>query len=158
MKIYEGQGLIPPQINKDTQKTGAKESDFKKIMDQMSFQPGQKEAIANKEKIGPVEGGIRILHGVEEIQGPLNVGEKNKVVKVLLETLDLVDFYSSRLNDKSLPAKGMTPLISHLEDRLETLRAMESAPGMPEKLRPILSDMTITIGTEIAKFKRGDYY
>ncbi|MBW2609248.1 MAG: hypothetical protein JRC68_02760 [Deltaproteobacteria bacterium] len=158
MKIYEGQGLIPPQTNKGNHKTGAKESDFKKIMDQVSSQPGQKEAIANKENIGPVEGGIRILQGVEEIQGPLNVGEKNKVVKVLQETLDLVDFYSARLDDKSLPAKGMTPLISHLEDRLETLRTMESAPGMPEKLRPILSDLTITIGTEIAKFKRGDYY
>ena len=158
MKIYEGQGPIPPQTNKGSHKTGTGERDFKKIMDQVSSPPGRTETIANKENIGPVEGGIRILHGVEEIQGPSNVGEKNKVVKVLQETLDLVDFYSAGLKDKSLPAKGMTPLISHLEYRLETLRTMESAPGMPKKLRPILSDITITIGTEIAKFKRGDYF
>jgi hypothetical protein len=37
------------------------------------------------------------------------------------------------------------------------LRRMEVDPGLPEKLKPIVSDLGLTIGKEVAKFKRGDY-
>ena len=79
------------------------------------------------------------------------------LVDELLETLDLVDFYSSKLADSSISSSGLTPLINHLEDRMEGLKGMESAPETSEKLRSVISDMVITIGAEVAKFKRGDY-
>ena len=157
MKIHKGQGPILHETNKNMHKVVAKEGDFKKIMDQVGFSSGKREEITGGENLGTVVGGIQILRGTEQIKEPLNMAEKKQVIERLQETLDLVDFYAAKLADSSLSVKGITPLISHLEERLEGLQNMESVPGMPEKLRPIISDMAITIGAEIAKFKRGDY-
>ncbi|MBN1625125.1 MAG: hypothetical protein JW944_01260, partial [Deltaproteobacteria bacterium] len=133
------------------------DSDFKKIMEQVSSAFEKKEPFANRENSGPVVNGISILHGTEYIKEPLDVAGKDYMIEELKETLNLVDFYASKLSDSSLPATGLTPLVNHLEDRMETLREIESAPGTPVKLKSIISDMTITIGAEIARFKRGDY-
>ena len=157
MKIYEGQGPILHQVSKKTKEKGSHESDFKKIIDQINSPSETKEKIDNLEKSGPVMGGIHILNGVEHAKEPLGVTEKRKVIGELKETLDLVDFYAAKLADSNLSLNGITPLVNHLEYRLETLRNMESAPGMPERLRPVISDMATTIGTEISRFKRGDY-
>ena len=91
------------------------------------------------------------------MQETAGITDRGQVIGALGETLDLVDFYASKLGDSSLPASGLTPLIDHLEDRLKMLEDMESAAEIPEKMSSVLSDLKITIGTEIAKFRRGDY-
>ena len=73
------------------------------------------------------------------------------------QTLDLVGFYAEKLGDPSFSAQGLTPLVDHLEERMEFLRSVESRPGLPDRVRPIISGLTLTIGTEVAKFRRGDY-
>ena len=157
MKINEGQGSILQQTHKNMDKERPKETDFKKIMDQTMLQVGKKGGIDPYLNLEPALDGIRIHHGAEEIREPFKMVEKQQVIGEIQQTLDIIDFYAAKLADSSLSIAGITPLIGHLEDKMETLRSMESAAGMPEKLRPIISDMVITIGTEIAKFKRGDY-
>jgi hypothetical protein len=51
----------------------------------------------------------------------------------------------------------LSPLIGHLEEKMEALSHLESNPDFPGSLRPVVSDLLVTVGTEIAKFKRGDY-
>jgi len=157
MKINEGQGSILQQTHKNMDKGRPQETDFKKIMDQTMLQAGKKGGIDPYRNLEPAIDGIRIHHGAEEIREPFKMVEKQQVIGEIQQTLDIIDFYAAKLADSSLSISGITPLIGHLEDKMETLRSMESAAGMPEKLRPIISDMVITIGTEIAKFKRGDY-
>lgn len=157
MKVYEGQGSVLQPTHKNMNKKGPKESDFQKIMDQTRLQPEKKGDLALYGDLGPVADGIHIHHGAEKINEPLKTVEKEQVMEEIRQGLDIIDFYAAKLADSSLSISGITPLIGHLEDKMETLRSMASAPGMPEKLRPIISDMVITIGTEIAKFRRGDY-
>lgn len=157
MKVYESHGSIFQRTNKGVNKQGTSDSDFKKIMDQVTSQPGKTEGVTKSENLVAVTDGVRILRGADQVKGELDSPAKEHVIAELKETLDIVDHYATRLADASLSVRGITPLISHLEERLEGLRKMEAASGIPEKIKPIISDMAITIGTEIAKFKRGDY-
>ena len=45
----------------------------------------------------------------------------------------------------------------HLEGRLNSLREMETIPGLPKPLKSVIMDMSVALGTEIVRFKRGDY-
>ncbi len=158
MKVYEGQGPIMQQPEKKVDTKGATGDDFKKILDEVSSPPGREGSITRTEYPGPpVADGVHILHGVEQMNEPLNVAGKKQVINELQKMLDLVDFYSAKLRDTTMPAQEMTPLISHLQERLESIHGMEAAPGMPEGLKPIINDMAVTISAEIAKFNRGDY-
>lgn len=157
MKVYEGQGSVLQPAHKNMNKKGPKESDFQQIMDQTRLQPEKKGDLALYGNLEPVADGIHIHHGAEKINEPLKMVGREQVMEEIKQALDIIDFYAAKLADSSLSISGITPLIGHLEDKMETLRSMASTPGMPEKLRPIISDMVITIGTEIAKFRRGDY-
>ena len=157
MKVYEGQGPLLPQNNKTTPKKGSEGTDFQKIMDQAKSQTGHKGVIAHKENVGSIPEGVQIIHRANRPDAPVDIQEKKQLLDNLKETLDIIDFYAKKLRDRSFSVTGITPLVSHLEDRLNTLKDVESSPRTPEKLRPIVSDMVITIGTEVAKFKRGDY-
>jgi hypothetical protein len=157
MKVYEGQGPLFHQTNNCINKKGEKGSDFQKIMEELNSKPDPSRVNPGKENIVPLEGGVQILYGVENTVGSQNSAKELPLVAELQETLDLIDFYSSKLADSSISSSGLSPLINHLEERLEGLRGMESTPETSEKLRSIISDMVITIGAEVAKFKRGDY-
>lgn len=157
MKVYEGQGPILQQAGKQTKKNRSNENDFRRIMDQINSPIDRKDVIVDRKGVRPVIDGIDIVRGIEKAQAAFDVTDKEQVVGALKETLDLVDFYSSKLADSSLNARGLTPLINHLEERLAALQSMESYPDMPDKMKPVISDLEITIGTEIERFKRGDY-
>jgi hypothetical protein len=157
MKVFEGQGPILQQVQKKGHRKEAGESDFQRLMDQTRFQADKGGDGRVQRPLEPALDGIQILRGAEKVEAPEATFEKEKVMGALQETLDLVDFYADKLADSSLPITGINPLVDHLEERMETLRGMESTPGLPEKLRPLISDVVITIGTEIEKFRRGDY-
>jgi hypothetical protein len=155
MKVYEGQGSIIQQANTTLKNKNNDGSDFQKIMDEMN------SGIENKGitpgQLPPVDNGIQIIHGIEKINGDSDLSAKEKIVNDLQNTLDMVDFYSKKLADSSMSVSDLDPLVSHLEDRMGTLKDLESSSDTPEKVRPVISDMVITIGAEIAKFRRGDY-
>ena len=154
MKVYENQGLIQPTHSKKTHKNGDKDDEFQKIMDQMQAETMKSEEAVNPGSVAP-QLDVRIIQGVQQTGSSTQV--KQMVLNELRSTLDLVDYYAEKLGNTSLPVTGLAPLIEHLDERLKNLQDMESTKGLPDKLRPIVNDVVVTLGTEIAKFRRGDY-
>jgi hypothetical protein len=157
MKVYENQGLIQPTHAKKAHKNGAKDEEFQKIMDQAQAAGVMKDEDASvvAAPIAPQPQGVQILQGAEKSVQTLKA--KEMVLNELRTTLDLVDFYAEKLGNTSLPITGFAPLIEHLDERLQNLQGMQADPELPQKLKPIVNDVVVTLGTEIAKFKRGDY-
>lgn len=157
MKVYEGQGSLLGRVDKAQKKNGQRGSDFQNIIDQIRS-PLEKEGMMVKDLNSPPPlNGVQILHGLDRIEVSSDENNKADIINNLKETMDLVEFYVKKLADMSLPASGLTVLVDHLEGRLESINSMGFDQGIPEKLRTIISDMQVTIGSEITKFKRGDY-
>lgn len=157
MKIYEGQGSLLSGVEKAKKKSGHQGGDFQNIMDQIRS-PLEKEGTMVKDlNRPPLLNNIQILHGLDRIEASSNKNNKQDMINILKETMDLVDFYAEKLVDPSMPSSGLTVLVDHLEGRLERINSIVLDREIPEKLRTIISDMQITIGSEITKFKRGDY-
>jgi hypothetical protein len=156
MKIYEGQDLIVDQIKRNAVKSKKQNDDFKSVFDQVASSSVENSKVSGKTDQLPVMSGIQIIGGTEQIND-LGAGEKGSLVGALKETLNLVDFYADKLGDSSLSATGLSPLVDHLEERLEMLRGIESDQETPDKLKGVLSDLKMTIGKEIEKYRRGDY-
>ena len=156
MKIYEDQG---PLLQPNTNARGKvdKEGGFQEIMDKKMAGSDKTESVDLQRNINPVVNGIQILSGVEIVQKPSESSNTAPVIDEIQKTLDLIDFYAEKLKDSSLSIERLDSLVDHLDERLDSLKGLESAPGLPGELRSILSDVVLTMGTEIAKFKRGDY-
>lgn len=157
MKVYESQNAMLHGTQKRLPGKGAESGEFQKVMDQVRLQSDKTEGVTTQAPLGVAPGGVHILEGAQKLREPLGVVETKQVVEGLEQTLDIVDFYAAKLSDTSFPLREMNPIIGHLEERLEGMRSLEATPGLPDHLKSILSDAVITIGTEIAKFRRGDY-
>jgi len=158
MKISEiHPGQIPDAKGQSPDKTGNDGQSFQRIMEQVSHGEGGKENPV--EGSGPVLPGqeIQIIPGVGKVEPTQESTQKTQVLRAIEETLDTVDAYAAALRNGSLSTSDMKPLVEHLEIRLEGLRQLEVDPELPEGLRTVVSDLSLTIGTEVAKFGRGDY-
>ncbi|RPI78000.1 MAG: hypothetical protein EHM45_07145 [Desulfobacteraceae bacterium] len=154
MKVYENLGPVLPTSPKNTHKNGAKEDEFQKIMDQVQAETMKSVETMNPGSIAP-QLDVRIMQGVQQTGSSAQA--KEMVLNELRNTLDLVDFYTEKLGNTSLPVTDLDALVEHLDERLKNLQNMEAAKGLPDKLQPIVNDVVVTVGTEIAKFRRGDY-
>ena len=157
MKISETHGQLLGQVQKKTQKPGDQENQFQKVMDQVLLEKGKTEKGHPKGHLDPITEGIQLVERPGNMEKSTVQGPRTQLINEIRQALDVVDYYAAKLADSSLPISDMSPLVTHMEDRLDNLRAMEVDPGTPDKLRTIISDLVITIGTEIAKFRRGDY-
>ncbi|MBW1800058.1 MAG: hypothetical protein JRJ85_04940 [Deltaproteobacteria bacterium] len=157
MKVHENQGPVLEQAQQKLKRKDHPETDFRKIMDQTLQEKPVKDHMIVPGNLPMISGGVAMIRGPESHDSPLNTSETKKLVSTIRDTLDMIDFYAAKLSDASVPSRDMTPLINYLEDRMDSLQGMESVPSMPDKLRSIVSDVVITVGTEIAKFRRGDY-
>lgn len=157
MKVHEGQGPKIGDIGRVNSKNGSAGDDFKKIMDQLTS--GQ-EVLQSSSKSLDAVSNIDSIIGVNRIN-PVNMvpvsHEKGMLLDSLRDTLDLIDFYSNKLGDGNVPSKDLTPLIEELDGRLESLKIISEGDNVPDALKPVISEMRITIGTEIERFRRGDY-
>ena len=155
MKINENQKLLIGQqakINKN-QNTGT--GSFQEIMDQMTSHRETSNTLPVN--INPVQI-IDKPADITTINGPASGSdEKSLLLDSLKDTLDLIDFYAGKLADVSFPAENLSSVIDQLDERLTAIKDMSSADGMPEQLKPVISDIAVTIGSEIERFKRGDY-
>lgn len=157
MKICEGQRpLLQPNTNNATGKVG-QEGGFQEIMEKKMSGSGDSESLGLSRNADPVVNAIQIPGGVEIIQKPSGSCHTAPIIEEIRKTLDLIEFYAEKLRDSSLSIEGLDPLVDHLGERLDSLRGLESASGLPGELKSILSDVVLTMGTEIARFKRGDY-
>lgn len=157
MKVYESGNAMLQGTQKRRAGKEPEPGEFQKVMDQVNLQSEKRGSVTAQAPLGVTPGGVHILEGAERLREPFGVVETKQFVEGLEQTLDIMDFYAARLSDASFPIREMTPIIGHLEERLEGMQSLESTSGLPDHLRSILSDAIITIGTEIAKFRRGDY-
>lgn len=157
MKVHEDQAPLLHQTSKKVTRKVDGANDFQKIMEEKMVGVERKDVQNGPSNIDSIVNGVQILQGTQQVRRPPETLEHKPVLDEIQKTLDLVDFYAEKLGNTSLPVTGLDPLVDHLEKRLEGLKGMESNPELPDKLRPILSDVVMTMGTEIAKFKRGDY-
>ena len=138
-------------------KNGSNGDDFKKIMDQVNS--GQEVKQSTSQSLNAVPN-IDSIIGINRIT-PVDMvpvsNDKRMLLDSLRDTLNLIDFYAGKLGDGSVPAKDLTPLIEQLDNRLESLKIISKGDNVPDELKPVISDMKVTIGTEIERFKRGDY-
>ncbi|MFO8156458.1 MAG: hypothetical protein R6U87_10745 [Thiohalospira sp.] len=157
MKITETQhGQVQGSgTGKSTNKV--EEGRFQKIMEQVVHKSSAQGTGVERAIGMPVPDGIQIIPGLEKSSAAHSGGAKDMLLGEIRDTLDMIDHYASGLGDTSIPASDMKPLMEHLEGRLESLQRMEAAPELPDKLRSVVSDLVITIGTEAARFGRGDY-
>ena len=158
MKIIEGAGSIIPRSQKKQPKTESGDGDFKKLMDQATGQDGQ-NAKPVRTAFGPnfPTGGIQMTASATDISKSATVDEVRERLVTLEKTLDLLDFYADKLGDPTLKLTEISPMIDHLEDRLLRLEEMTSSTALPDSLKTLLDETMTVMGTEIAKFRRGDY-
>jgi hypothetical protein len=156
MKIYEQQGLTFNPIDKHSKKSGVEKSDFQSIMDGLASSATGKEPTASNGQT-PAVGGLDMIFNTASIYATGDVGAREQILTSLKDTLDLVDYYSQKLADTSLPSNRLSPLIEQLEQGMDALKDLSVAAGEDEKLKSIITDVTGTVGVEIEKFKRGDY-
>ena len=158
MKVYEGQGMTLHETVRKKRAQEGSQGDFQGIMDQMKPEQDGGCAPVNKGRLEPIPpGGIQILGSVRDMPATQDGTLRNQVLRDLEGALDLVDFYATRLSDRSLSVRDLESLVGHLEERVEGLRSLQTALGLPEGLKSLLSETTLTIGMEVAKFRRGDY-
>ena len=157
MKITDvQQGQVPDPVRGKNTRRGA-EGGFQEIMEQETRKdracgPGVPGAAG-----APPPDGVQIIPGLEKVDGVHSGGPKEMLLAEIRETLDVIDHYATDLGNRNLSTAEMRPLVEHLEGRLEGLRRMEENGELPETVRDVVSDLVITIGTEVAKFGRGDY-
>jgi len=157
MKVCKGQGVTPNPMLKRRSSKSSGEGEFQRIMEQMApaGEGGKAGGIKGNRELVPE--GIQFIGGLEGIHGAAGAVKRGQALEELEQSLDLVDFYATKLADRSLSVQDMEDLVVHMEERVAALRDLESAPGLPERLRGILSETLLAVGTEVAKFRRGDY-
>jgi hypothetical protein len=157
MKVEETSGLIlnPTQQKKSLRQGEGK--DFRQVMDEVVMEKGAQGCGTNRFHAGVIPEGVQIINQSIPAQPSQAGSDKERVLKELDQTLDLVDFYAQKLSDRSFPIRDMEGMVSHLEERMEGLRKLQSASELPDQLKSVVSDTLLTIATETAKFRRGDY-
>ena len=158
MKISEiHPGQIPDAKVQTPDKTANDGQSFQSIMEQVSGGEGNKGTpVGGPETVFPGQE-VQIIPGVGKVESTQESAQKTQILGAIEETLDTVDAYAAALRNGSLSTSDIEPLVEHLETRLEGLRQVEADPELPEGLRTVVSDLALTIGTEVAKFGRGDY-
>ena len=94
---------------------------------------------------------------ITQINESTESSQKGQLLDSIKDTLDLIDFYAGKLSDESFPTENLSSLVDQLDERLGSIKEMSSMEGIPEKLKPVISDVAVTIGTEIERYRRGDY-
>jgi hypothetical protein len=157
MKIYEQQGLMFNNIDKTNKKNISEKGDFQSIMDKLAPASLNKETNVLPGIQAPGIGCTNAVFNSEPISGSVDNSNKEKTLASLKDTLNLLDYYAKKLADPALSSESLSPLVGQLENRMDMLKDMDSSAGMNDKLKTIVSDLAATMGTEIERFKRGDY-
>ena len=154
MKINEGQSaFLDPQVKVNKGKNSEAGS-FQQIMEQLTPRPETGGSLPLN--INPVQI-IQGPTGIIPLNGQTDSSNKTMLLDSLKDTVNLIDFYAGKLADTSFPAEDLTSLVDQLDEKLAAIKDMASMEGIPEKLKPVISDIAVTMGTDIERFRRGDY-
>ncbi len=147
-------GRVPaPGPGRTNEGQGGK-GEFREIMERIMPQENAPAGAAKGPASAPPPDGVSITPGVTETRPS---ARKSEILSRVRETIDTVDFYAARLGDPGIPAEDMGPLVGHLESRMTELEEAARDRELPREVRTMLSDLAAGIGSEVAKFGRGDY-
>ena len=122
--------------------------EFKKIMEQVSQDKGEISATRPAKPPEPLIG-VRMLN---------SLGPQMKVLLGELRCLiDNMDSYIYRLGDENIKDRDLEPILSHLADRVQSLKDRFGSETMTKGLHDILTELELTVAVEKAKLRRGDY-
>jgi hypothetical protein len=158
MKISDTQASMLSEMS--TQKSGKSKADgsFQKVMNEVMEQQDEKAARPDSANSPEFPPDISPTQMIRDIGGQNDSLSGTQVMKELENILDLAGFYSRKLGDPAIKTASLEPLITHLEGKMEGLRSLKENGSMDDKLKSIVSDLDLTLGTEVARFRRGDYY
>ena len=152
MKIigtYDPHGINTPN---EAKKQNGQKDDFKKVMG---------EALNSKL---PESSSVGTAMGPEMVSGLAPIGSSQLFSKVSelaisqIETiLDLLDYYTGRLADDSVRTQDFSALADDMMVRISALDKFRSDNKLPERLDEMISDLVAVVGSEVEKFRRGDY-
>ncbi|MBN2418737.1 MAG: hypothetical protein JXL81_05085 [Deltaproteobacteria bacterium] len=154
MKINESQRMLLEQQGKINKNRNTDTGSFQQIMDQMTSTAETKKTLPSN--INPVQIIDRSIE-ITPVNGSSDQSNKTLLLDSLKDTLNLIDFYAGKLADKTFPAEKLSSLVEQLDEKLASIKDISSMEGVPEQLKPVISDMAVTIGTEIERYRRGDY-
>jgi len=155
MRIDESQRMLLEQQGKVNKNKNNEAGSFQQIMEQLTARPETERSLPlNINPVQIIDGSTGIIPLNGAISGS---NEKIMLLDSLKNTLDMIDFYAGKLEDTSFPAEDLTSLVDQLDEKLSEIKGMSSMEGIPDKLKPVISDIAVTMGTEIERFRRGDY-
>lgn len=157
MKISESGGPKVPDGLAKSASGGPRGEDFKAVMEEALRTSGTVDGPPPGLESTPAPHGIQGIESLCPIRLQGGDGIQSGLFRELEKVLDAVAFYAEKLADTALPAKDLAPLLEQLQERVAGLNQLGSGREIPERVGAILSDVNITLGAEIARFRRGDY-
>lgn len=157
MKITESHGTFAPVDPSKPYQGNEVNGEFQKVMDQAVQELKSKQPPPQRPVIGLESKGLGKTNPVGQPSVAEAFSHRDTILSEIHQTLDLVDFYIQKLGDASIPVRDLHSLMDHMERKMQTLKNFGEQTKIPDNLQSILSDLFITLGTEAAKFRRGDY-
>lgn len=157
MKIYDTTGIMLPQKNGQSAGNVKSKGEFQKMMSDVMSQQDQTSSPVPSGNPNLFTQNSATVQNIPTAGGIESCKSEPKEVRELQGLLDLADIYAQKLSDTSIATKALQPLVTHLEEGLDGLSQLEQKGGLDTGLKKIISELNVTLGTEIAKFKRGDY-
>jgi hypothetical protein len=158
MKISDTRGSLLTEINGQKGRNSKANGTFQKVMSETLQRETGKSAQPLSVNSLEFSSDIRPAQMIRGVEAPDGIFPGTQVMRELQSTLDLAGFYTTKLGDPAIKTPSLEPLVSHLEEKLEGLRSLKEEAGLDEELKGIVSELDLALGTEVARFRRGDYY
>lgn len=158
MKISDVSGPLLPEMNGQKTAKSKTNGTFRKVMGEIiQEQEGNATRACSPHSVQPSANisPARVIQGVNVKQ---DIQPEARVMKEVESALNLADFYAAKLGDPDVGTASLEPLVTYLEEKLEGLRFLKKQGNMDQRLKGIISELDIAFSTEVARFRRGDYY
>jgi len=157
MKISDTNGSMMPGINGPRAGKSKVKGAFQEVMSQVMEQRDGKTAEPASVNSPGASSNITPAQLIRDIEGRNGIPSGVQVVKEVESALDLAGFYAKKLEDPAIKTASLEPLVAHLEEKMDGLRFLKDHGNMDQELKTIVSELDLTVGTEVARFRRGDY-
>jgi hypothetical protein len=158
MKIHDMEGLRLPEKIGSQSGSAKPKGDFQEVMNQAitrNTADDVKKPSVNSVLVPEMLLNVQSARTVGSEAGADTSGQK--VVRAVEGALEMAGHYAGKLADPAVKTEALEPLLAHLEERLHGLSVLQTEGTVDGALKKIISDLNISLTTEIAKFRRGDY-
>ncbi|MBW2093616.1 MAG: hypothetical protein JRI80_01890 [Deltaproteobacteria bacterium] len=157
MKISDANGSMMPGINGPRAGKSKAKGAFQEVMSQVMEQRDGKTAEPASVNTAGASPNIAPTQLIRNVEGQNSIPSGAQVMKEVESALDLAGFYTKKLENPAIKAASLEPLVTHLEEKMEGLRFLKDQGNIDEELKKIVFELDLAVGTEVARFRRGDY-